>query len=208
MIRPSEWLERLNVADLSPEAKELLRHMLTHAKEHGGYGVLVPDEYLIHATGYHPKQIVKHLYEAFKKGWLHARAYAYGTTPPSSTSYILSIPSPKQEARKPRVARKAKVEMTLEEWEAAQGARLGLTPLMGWVTQKQFCPVLVRELIEEFRLEMIGKQKLYANFTATFQTYLNKGWLSKKPDQVLLINSPHAPKVGAKGKEQRYGVMA
>lgn len=205
MIRPSEWLERLSVADLSPEAKTLLRHMLTHAKENGGYGVLVPDAYLIAATGYHPKKIIKHLAEAFKKGWLHARVYAYGTTPQTSTAYILSIPTDKQAARKPRVARKAKVEMTLEEWEAIHGL-LSIEPLMGWVSQKTFCPVLVRELLQEFRIDQQSKGKLYADFRATFQNYVNKGYLSKKPDQLLLVNSPHAPKVGAKGKEQRYGV--
>jgi len=207
MIRPSEWLERLNASDLTPEAKALLTHMLRHAREHGGYGVLVTDEWLVNATGMAPKAIIKHLALAFKKGWLNARVYAYGTTPQTSTAYILSMPSPIQEAKKPRVARKAKAEMTIGEWEAVHG-ELCRDMLGGWVRERKFCPKLVEQLIGEFRLEMKGKGKLYADFKATFQTYLNKGYLSKKPDQVLLVNSPYAPTVGAKGKEQRFGVQA
>lgn len=208
MIRPSEWLERLNASDLPQEAKVLLTHMLTHAREHGGYGVLVTDEWLMNHTGMAPKQIIKHLYTAFKKGWLHARAYAYGSVPPSSTCYILSTPPIKQAAeKKPRVARKARVEMTLREWEATHG-ELRYEMFHQWVVQKQFCPTLVAKLVEEFRIEMASKAKLYADFKYTFQNYLNKGYLSLKPNQVLLVNSPHAPSVGAKGKEAKFGISA
>lgn len=205
MIRPSEWLERLNVADLRPEAKELLQHMLHHAREKGGYGVQVPDEYLVAATGCSPKAVIDHLYSAFQKGWLIARAYSYGTRPQSSTAYILSMPPEKQKARKPRVTRKKKAELTLHEWEQQNGI-LVVAMMQSWVKQNLFCERTVHQLIEEFRTEMKSKGNLYADFKATFQTYLNKGYLSKKRDQVLLVNSPYAPKVGAMGKAMEKGV--
>lgn len=206
MIRPSEWLERLNVADLSPEAKTLLKLMLDHARERGGYGVPVPDHHLVTLSGMSNKMIIEKLYEAFRAGWVHARVYAYGTKPQTSSTYILAVPTI-QVARKPRVARKAKVEMTLKEWEAQNG-QLVFSMVEQWAKQKGFCPELLRQLVEEFRLEMTSKSKLYADFKATFQTYLNKGYLSLKPQQVLLINSPYAPKIGAGGKAASFGVGA
>lgn len=85
--------------------------------------------------------------------------------------------------------------MTLPVWEAANGA-LAWPALRDWAMRKKLCPKTVEELIEEFRLEMQSKSKEYADFVATFQTYLNKGYLSKKLPQVLWVNSPYRKQEG------------
>lgn len=86
---------------------------------------------------------------------------------------------------------KAPQLQSLFEWEAGIGSQLRADMLTSWIREREFCPKLVGEMIEEFRLEMIGKNKQYADFKATFQTYLNKGYLSKKVGQMLLANSPY-----------------
>lgn len=78
----------------------------------------------------------------------------------------------------------------LNDWEARHGAMLSVTMFHRWIEAKAFCPVALRELVEEFRIEMIGKNKEYADFRAAFMTYLTKGYLSKKISQVLLQNQP------------------
>ena len=60
-----------------------------------------------------------------------------------------------------------------------------------WIRKKLLCPILIGKMIEEFRTEMIGKGKQYADFRAAFQTYLTKGYLSRSLSNCLLANSPH-----------------
>lgn len=85
---------------------------------------------------------------------------------------------------------KSKDLYSLQEWEERIG-RLDPRMMMRWIDQHQLCPKLIADLVEEFRMEMVSKGKKYANFKATFQVYLLKGYLSKKMGQVLLANSPH-----------------
>lgn len=80
---------------------------------------------------------------------------------------------------------------TLQEWEDLTGQPLHSSMITGWIVKKALCPFTIANLIEEFRLEMLSKNKQYADFKATFQTYLNKGYLSKKFPEVLWMNSPH-----------------
>lgn len=98
----------------------------------------------------------------------------------------LSIPA------KPKKTRAVSPQMTLQAWELARGQELHWVNLERWAAQKQFCEMSIRLLIEEFRTEMMGKGLRYADFVAAFQTYLNKGYLSKKSDQVLIVNSRYA----------------
>jgi hypothetical protein len=105
---------------------------------------------------------------------------------------------------KPKKTRAVAPQMTLQQWEETKGVILNPSMLKGWITQKGFCTTLISQLVEEFRTEMLGKGLRYADFVAAFQTYLNKGYLSKKPEQVLLVNSPYA--TSFKDREFNRGV--
>lgn len=84
-------------------------------------------------------------------------------------------------SNKPRKVAGAKGLITLEEWEEKNGV-LGVYHLKSWADAQLLDPVLISGMIREFRIEMISKGKQYANFRAAFQTYLTKGYLSKKID--------------------------
>jgi hypothetical protein len=87
--------------------------------------------------------------------------------------------------------------MTLEQWE--KGVVYGplKIDLIGpWVREKQYNPKAIEEMIEEFRTEMLAKEKHYADFAAAFKVYLNKGYLSKKPEQITICNSATSNKWG------------
>lgn len=79
---------------------------------------------------------------------------------------------------KPRTVKKAKGLVTLNEWETANG-RLDTDKLDAWIKARSFDKVRVAEMLSEFRSEMMAKGKQYADFRATFQVYLAKGYLSK-----------------------------
>ena len=79
---------------------------------------------------------------------------------------------------KPRKITNSKTLMPLEDWEAANG-QLRTNMLTDWVKARGLCPVMVAQMIAEFRTEMMAKGKQYNNFKAAFQTYLTKGYLSK-----------------------------
>jgi hypothetical protein len=70
--------------------------------------------------------------------------------------------------------------LTLEQWEAARGKELHFTDFKDWIFKTGLIEFQVRLMIEEFRAEMQAKGKQYANFKMAFQTYLTKGYLSKK----------------------------
>lgn len=76
----------------------------------------------------------------------------------------------------------------LSEWED-ENTELCAQMIMSWVKSKGYCPVLVELLIQEFRIDMRSKGKKYADFTAAFQNYLIKGWLSKRPEQIMQKDS-------------------
>lgn len=99
--------------------------------------------------------------------------------------------------RKIKRVRTQSILMTLTVWEAKNGP-LAWPMLRDWATHKKLCPKTVEELVDEFRREMLSKGKEYADFVATFQTYLNKGYLSKKLPQVLWINSPYRKQEGVR----------
>lgn len=96
---------------------------------------------------------------------------------------------------KPFVIRKVKAKdlCSLEDWEA-RIARLDHRMMAHWIEDAQFCPALIQEMIEEFRIDMISKNKQYANFKSAFQSYILKGYLSKKIGQLKLGNSPYRDK--------------
>jgi len=81
-------------------------------------------------------------------------------------------------------APKANNLLTLAQWEAQVGGQLSIGMLTGWTNAKRLDSKEVAQLIEEFRTEMVSKNKLYADFKAAFQTYLTKGYLSKTLAQV------------------------
>lgn len=111
------------------------------------------------------------------------------------------------EGKPPRKIRtpKAKNLMTLPQWEAKVYGPLNVGIMDTWSTQKGLCKRLLAELIEEFRTEMVSKNKEYADFSAAFKTYLNKGYLSKTLEQAKLANSPYAGTV-YKDQEHNRGV--
>lgn len=78
--------------------------------------------------------------------------------------------------------------VTIQDWEKSN-QRLTVSLMANWVEERKFCPVVIEQLISEFRTEMEGKGKLYADFKSAFQTYLNKGYLSKKPYDCLAVNN-------------------
>lgn len=162
------------------------------------------DTAMVEMSGLKLTDMLAGLYDAFKRKWIGVRVYTYGVAPDTAYSYFRLDKPPK--VQKPRAVRPKAATMALLAWELSKGDRLRVSMMIGWIQQKGFCSVLVGELIEEFRTEMVSKGLLYADFRATFQTYLNKGYLSKKPEQVLLVNSPHAKDVGGKGKEAKFGV--
>lgn len=73
---------------------------------------------------------------------------------------------------------------TLQEWEKLWCGPLNVQLMDTWATEKVLCKRQLAQLIEEFRTEMMAKNKMYADFKAAFQVYLTKGYLSKTIDQV------------------------
>lgn len=92
---------------------------------------------------------------------------------------------------KRRTIRNRGGDMILEDWESQKG-RLTIETVSKWVFSKKLCPIQVRELVEEFRIEMMSRGKMYADFKAAFINYMNKGYLSKKLHQVRAADSPHS----------------
>ncbi len=68
--------------------------------------------------------------------------------------------------------------MTLNQWEATHGV-LSIGDVERWAISKKLNLARVRDLIEEFRTEMVSKNKQYADFGAAFKVYLTKGYLSQ-----------------------------
>lgn len=95
--------------------------------------------------------------------------------------------------RPARIKRPTAALMNIQQWEEKQGCLLNYSMITKWVRAKEFCPVLISEMIEEFRLAMISKDKQYADFAAAFQNYVNSGYLSKKAYQLHRSKSPYTP---------------
>lgn len=104
----------------------------------------------------------------------------------------LNLPA---EKRITRVRTKSAL-ITLLAWEGLRGRPLEPVDVRAWILRKKLCPFLIQGLIEEFRAEMISKSKEYADFAMTFQTYLNKSYLSKTFTQTLWVNSPYNKQEG------------
>lgn len=81
--------------------------------------------------------------------------------------------------------------MTIQQWEASRNAPLTIASVSEWVKDKKLCPVLTGMLIEEFRVDMMSKNKQYADFKLAFQNYVNKGYLSRNLYGLALERSPH-----------------
>lgn len=84
---------------------------------------------------------------------------------------------------KPELDKKNKksksVLLTLQDWEVQTGAQLNASMISSWCREKGLFHPVITDLIGEFRLEMMSKDKQYADFAKAFQTYLTKGYLSK-----------------------------
>lgn len=97
--------------------------------------------------------------------------------PPVQPASPLSINHTNLEPEKIKYTKKA-VLVSLQDWEKITGAELNAEMLKSWCQQKKVARAVIAPLIDEFRTEMIGKGKQYADFRAAFQTYLTKGYLS------------------------------
>lgn len=86
--------------------------------------------------------------------------------------------------RTPRVPKNTTKLYSLDEWETLWCGKLDVPLMDTWATEKNLCKRQLAQLIEEFRTEMISKGKRYADFKAAFQVYLNKGYLSKRIEQI------------------------
>lgn len=94
---------------------------------------------------------------------------------------------------KMRSPKKATGLMTLEQWEQKQGHNLtAMIDLGEWIRKNKLCPEMIQQLVNEFRADMTGKGKQYANFKAAFINYLAKGWLSKAITLCTLERSIYA----------------
>lgn len=83
--------------------------------------------------------------------------------------------------------------VTLQEWEYTH-SKLSIVMMAPWIESNRFCHLVISDMVEEFRGEMIAKGKQYANFKAAFMTYLTKGYLSKKIDACAIERSPYKHK--------------
>lgn len=81
---------------------------------------------------------------------------------------------------------KKNIKCVLAVWEKNIGCQLCVEQLMGWIKEKGLDPNGVKVAIEEFRDQVTGGGNQYADFTAAFKTYLRKGYLRLKIDQVRL----------------------
>lgn len=123
-----------------------------------------------------------------------------GIYTPNQIAYILTAIARAEEeltlaasSKPPRQSRPTATTMSLYQWEHKQGKQLNVEMFIKWVRAKEFCPVLIGEMIEEFRVAMISKDKHYADFAAAFQNYINQGYLSRKAYQLHKSKSPHTP---------------
>jgi hypothetical protein len=109
-----------------------------------------------------------------------------------------------RKASKPKVVRNTRAPslVALPEWEESRGHWLCYDDIKQWAKEKQLSEVTLTELIKEFRFEMIGKNKHYADFRYAFMTYLTKGFLSKTLEQVKGNNA----KVGLVARTTTRGV--
>lgn len=90
---------------------------------------------------------------------------------------------------KVRNIKNARGLMTLDEWENING-RLCSNMMPEWIKSCALCPIMVQQMIAEFRCEMMAKGKTYANFERAFHVYLRKGYLSKKLMDCTVARSP------------------
>lgn len=106
------------------------------------------------------------------------------------TNSPLNSPKVKINKKKPRTL------VSIDEWETKVGSPLCLQQMQSWVKAKNYNPDLVKEMIEEFRTRMRASDNRYADYRAAFQDWLNRGFLSKKPAD--MVNTLTAK---AQGKE-------
>lgn len=85
--------------------------------------------------------------------------------------------------RKPRAVKTGSPLVTLQQWEDARKKSLTVGDLSAWMKLDGLSLSAMRDVVQEFRNEMIAKGKQYSNFAAACATYFRKGYLSKKPDQ-------------------------
>jgi hypothetical protein len=105
-------------------------------------------------------------------------------------------------ASAPRNIKNAKGLVQLGEWEDLHG-KLCTNMMPDWIKQCGLCPIMVQKAIIEFREEMLAKGKTYADFARAFQTYLRKGYLSKKLADCTIARSPFSQQVVLDTKEVR-----
>ena len=95
-----------------------------------------------------------------------------------------------KEAEAVKRPKRLKELFDLEEWEKIQGCSLNCSMVASWGRERGYNLVIITQLIDEFRIDMLSKRTKYADFRMAFQNYFNKGWLSVKPDSPKLTTAP------------------
>ena len=115
---------------------------------------------------------------------------------PLDTSRLLSRPMvvnvvhPNSPIKRDKIAKNKNTRgksdlLSLAQWEEKMGSQLRIEMLADWVRQKNFDQEKIEKLIETFRLEMQSKDKKYADFKATFQVWVNNGYMKVTPEQLI-----------------------
>ena len=68
--------------------------------------------------------------------------------------------------------------ITLAEWETKQGSELCADMMVSWIKENGFDRQKVSTLVTEFRDVMKANGNVYADFKASFQNYVRRGYLS------------------------------
>lgn len=96
--------------------------------------------------------------------------------------------NPQENSISKKKINKKKAVMLLAEWEdLPENGRLRVELIDKWILQAKLDRRSVHQLIEEFRVDMGSKGKMYADFKLAFMNYLMKGWLSKRMDQIPAV---------------------
>lgn len=196
MSLPGNWRELVLKSNLSGPAIKILLALYDFTQKPAELRRSIATEaYLTSVTGLNEEKQRKPLHEAFKGGFLIALSYRWGTVPDGVWCYRLATPLEKE--IKVRKIKKPTGDgmITLPQWEVDNK-----WDLRQWVASNELCPHMVKDLLEEFRNEMMAKGKKYVDFRRAFILYVAKGYLSKRPEQLKAINSSYT----AKYKDQEF----
>lgn len=101
-----------------------------------------------------------------------------GILPASFPSpYITPIPSSTPPAKNKKIDGKKSAGVTLVEWESNVGSDLDPQMMKVWLQANKISFVVARDLIIDFREQMISKGKIYSDFKTAFTTWCRRGYL-------------------------------